>query len=183
MPGKVLAAVAHAGKRKPMAHALGEQGHDARVPVKRAIPDHLRMAIVEIEHRRETEVDTASTQFGSQDVARRGCNLGGQQHILVPKLAQPAHGRQHGEAIGAKALHAPAFMIDRDEEVLAHGTNRIGQRGELRAIFEVPCEQDDAARHWVRKTPHIVVVEYRALDIEHDRPGNLLHRFISVTKK
>lgn len=172
----MLAAVGHARERQPVVQALREQRDDARVAMERAIADHLRMPVVEIEHGREAHVDPAGAQLGGQDVADRGGDLGREQHVAIPQIAEPAHRRQHREAVGAEPLDAAAFVIDRDQDVLAHRADRVGQRAQLRAVFEMPREQDHAAGVRMRKAPRIVARQGRADDVEHDRAGSRFHR-------
>ncbi len=90
VPRKMLAAVAHAGQREAVVEALGKQRHHARIAVKRAIADHLRLPVVQIEHRREAHVDAARAQLGGEDVADRGRDLGGVQNVAVPQRAELA---------------------------------------------------------------------------------------------
>jgi hypothetical protein len=92
----------------------------------------------------------------AQHVARRRGRVGGAQRaaaghglgalaVIHPHLAQRAHGRQVGEAIGAKTLHAAAFVVHADQQVIAHGLDAAGELQQLCAVFPVAGEQDHAA--------------------------------------
>ena len=50
-----------------------------------------------------------------------------------------------GEPVGAKALHPPAFMVDQDQQVTAHGLDVGAQRRQLLTVLPVASEQDHPA--------------------------------------
>ena len=86
------------------------------IAVKRPVADHGARAVVEIEHRREAEIDAVRAQLAG-DRRRRAAS---------PRARPPATSRSHSspsvriggiarEAV-AKALHAAAFVIDGDEQ-------------------------------------------------------------------
>ena len=109
---------------RPCIRLLRQQRDDARVAVEGAVADHAAAAVVEVEHRREAEVDAAGAQLGAEHVAGGG---GGSiarmapvpraAAVVHPHLAERAHRRQVREAVGAKALHAAAFVVDADQQV------------------------------------------------------------------
>ena len=66
----------HAGLQQAVHQALGEHRDDARVAVEGAVADHAAAAVVEVEHRREAEVDAAGAQLGAEHVAGGGGGLG-----------------------------------------------------------------------------------------------------------
>ncbi len=116
-----------------------------RVAVKRAISDDRARAVIDVEHGREAEIDSVPGELARQRapearrLARRARN------VAVPHFAQRAHRRNRREAV-AKALHAPAFVIDGDERRRrAQRADRRGQIPQLRARLEIAREQDDAA--------------------------------------
>lgn len=84
--------------------------------------------MIDVEHRRKREVDAAGPKFGGQHKARR----------LEAALSIHARGdvghRRHLCEAGAKALHAPALMIDADKDARTHRMNLLAQRSELRWI-------------------------------------------------
>jgi hypothetical protein len=130
MSRKVLAAIAHAHLQHAVHRALGQQCHHARVAVKAAVADDAAAAVVEIEHRRKAEVDARGAQLGGKHLARRRCGLGGAHGVAHPQLAQRTHRRQAREAVGAKPLHATAFMIDADQQI-----GRIALNSALSAVI------------------------------------------------
>ncbi len=173
VPREMLAAVGHAGQQQAMGQMAGEHRHHARIGVERAIADHAAAAIVEVEHRRERQVDIAGAQLGRQHIAAGHRGAGRGQHIAIPQLAQLRHRRQMGEAVGLAALHAAAFMVNADQHVVAQRANLARQRHQLRARLEVAREQDHAAGQWMRDAARIVGIQLLALDIEHDRARSL----------
>ena len=142
MAGEVLAAVVHARLQQAEAEALRQQRDDARIAMERAIADHAARAVVEVEHRREAEVDAAGAQLGAEHMAgsarrlerahRAGAAAAGT--VVHPHLAEHAHRRQRGEAVGAEALHAAALVVDADEQVGADRLRLGDQLGELAAV-------------------------------------------------
>ena len=52
--------------------------------------------------------------------------------------------------------HVAAFLVDRDEHVVALGPQRRGQRRELIPALDVPREEDDAAETSFEPAPHPV---------------------------
>ena len=72
VPWEMLAAVRHAGEQQAVHQALREHRHDARVAMERAIADHAARSMVEVEHRREAQVDAAGAQLGAEHEAARG---------------------------------------------------------------------------------------------------------------
>ncbi len=139
--------------------------------------------MVEVEHRREAEVDAAGAQLGAEHVAGGCGGIGGGQRILHPHLAKHAHRRQVREAVGAEALHAPAFVVDADEQV---GPDRLDLRGELdegAPVGPVAREQDHAAHQRMREAAAVVGVQRGAGDVEDD--GAVTHRVsrVSTTTK
>ena len=101
--------------------------------MERAVADDAARPVVEIEHRREAEIDAMRAEFATRACApsRRASARGGGD-IAVPQLAQRAHRRNGGEAF-AKALHAAAFVIHGDQQRrIAERVDRRGQRSKLR---------------------------------------------------
>ena len=89
--------------------------HSVRIAVKRAIADDSARAVVDIEDRSEAEVDAVHAQLGSEQSAQSHCFAGGCRDVAVPRLAERPHRRDRGESV-AKALHAPTFVIDRNQK-------------------------------------------------------------------
>ena len=169
MSGKVLAAMRHAGLQQAVHQALGEQRDDAGIAVERAVADHAAGTEIEIEHRREAEVDAAGAQLGGQHEAAGGGGIGGAQRVAHPLLAEHAHRRQVGEPIGAKALHAAAFVVDADQHVRADRLDLGGEFGELVAVLPVAPEQNQPAGQRMPQAATVGGVQRQAVDVEHDR--------------
>ena len=79
------------------------------------VADYAGGAVVEVEHRREAEVDAVCAQFGRQHVAGLARQVPGLLRMGVPDLAEAAHRRQACESF-LEALHAAAFVVDADQE-------------------------------------------------------------------
>ena len=62
----------------------------------------------------------------------------------VGVIRQRAHGRQTHKAL-AQALHATAFLVDRQQQVRAHGTNRRAQFPHLARMLDIACKNDQAS--------------------------------------
>ena len=103
---------------------------------------------------------------------------------LHPVLAQAAHGRQMGEAIAAKTLHPPAFVVHGNERIGAHRLDVGAQFGELLAVLPVAREKNQAARHGVAQARdvHRRQVEAGHID-DHGGMGNRLHVEVSTMTK
>ena len=146
----------------------GTIGDDARVGVEGAVADDGALAVVEVEHRREAQVDAAGTQLGGEHVAEGAGGIGGAHRVAHPQLAERARGRQRGEAVAAKALHAAAFVVGADEAVGADRLHLGDDLGELAAAFEVAREKHEAAGERVRQAPAIGGVEPDAGDVDDE---------------
>jgi hypothetical protein len=158
--------------------ALRQQADDAWIAVQGTTADHGRGTVIEIEHRREGEIDAAGAQLTGQHIAagpRRGeCA----QRVLHPQLSQHAHGGQVREAVAGEALHATALVVDGNQHIGADRLDLGRQRGELGAALEVAREQDQATGQRVLEAMAVVGIEHGAGHIEHDRAmgGGFKHR-------
>ena len=149
-----------------------------------AVADDAAAAVVEVEHRREAEVDAAGAQLGAEHVAGGARRLEGAHGagaaagvaVVHPHLAERAHRRQRREAVAAKALDAAAFVVDADEQVGADRLDLGGELGELAAVAPVAREQDEAAGQRMGEAAPIVGVEGEAGDVEDDRGVIDVHR-------
>ena len=148
-----------------------------------AVADDAAAAMVEVEHRREAEVDAAGAQLGGEHVAGRprgferahGAAAGAAVAVVHPHLAEHAHRRQRREAVAAKALHPAALVVDANEQVAADRLRLGDQLGQLQAVAPVAREQDDAAGERMGETAAIVGVEGQAGDVEDDRRVGVVH--------
>ena len=73
-----------------------------------------------------------------------------------------------GEAVGAETLHPAAFMIDADQQVIAHRLDRRCELGELPPVAPVAREQDHAADERVRQARAILWPEFQAGDVDDE---------------
>ena len=73
-----------------------------------------------------------------------------------------------GEAVAAKALHTPAFVVHADEQVAAHRLDGGGEVEQLGAAFPVAGEQDDAADQRVRQAAAVGGGERRASHVDEE---------------
>jgi len=132
--------------------------------------------MVEVEHGREGKVHAAGAQFAGEHIARRRGRVGGGERaaalprfaVLHPQLAKGAHGRQLGEAVAAKALHAPAFVVHADQQVAAHRLDGGGEVEQLGTAFPVAGEQDDPADQRVRQAAAVAGGERRASHVNEE---------------
>ncbi len=85
------------------------------------------------------------------------------------------------KAVGAKALHAPAFVIDADQQVGAHFFDLPAQLGELGAVLPVAAKQNHAAHQRMREALALGFVQPGAGDV--DDQGGVLHGLCSTTTK
>ena len=111
--------------------------------------------MIQIEYRREGQINAASAQFGAHHETASGSRVGGTHgagawivvsHSL-PELSQYAHGRQKRKAIGLEALHAPTFVIHHDGQIPAYVFYLATQGAELLAVAPVACKQNHATHH------------------------------------
>src|SRR5678815_5590394 len=109
MPGKMLRHRGYATLRQPLHQARPQRADRGGVEMQRAIADHRAAAIVEVEHRREAEIEAVRAELGGDDVADRRGGLAPLLPVAVPELAQMAHRRDEGEAF-LEALHPPALV-------------------------------------------------------------------------
>src|SRR5690606_20919187 len=63
--------------------------------------------------------------------------------VLVKMLPELAHRRQARKAV-AKTLHATALLVDGNEHLRAHRTDRFYQRRDLLTAFKVARKKDQA---------------------------------------
>ena len=180
---EVLAAVGHARSHQTKHQALCEHRHDACVTVEGTVADDLAALMVEVDDRRVAQLDAAGAQLGTEHVARGERRVDGAHRVVHPQFAELAHRRQMGEAVGAKALHAAAFVVDRDEDVGSQRLDLGRHFGQLAAVLPVAGEEDQAAGQRVLQAAPVVVVQAVAGDVENDW-GMLGHGLlVSVTTK
>lgn len=108
MTRKMLAAGDHAGTVQAFDEGSGEFRNNGRIAMKRTVTDHRAASPVKIKHRGEGHINTARTQFGSEDVAY----VTGRRQRLIrlsfPQLAEATHRRQARKAFTAALHPAPS---------------------------------------------------------------------------
>ena len=150
MPREMLADGGHPSGRKAVAERGGEMRDGIRVAMEGPIADHGARSIVEVEDRRETEIDTTGAELRSERPPDARRLPRGGRDVAIPELAEPPHRRNRSEAL-AEALDAPALVIDRDQRRrVAQRADLRAQRFELRPRDVVAREQDRASRERVR---------------------------------
>ncbi|MNV14471.1 hypothetical protein D3C71_1051570 [compost metagenome] len=173
-----------------MHEAFGQQRHHTRVTVKGTVADHTAFTPIEIENGGEREINPTGAQLRTQHVARRRGRIGGAQRaaarhglgalaIVHPHLAESAHGRQVGKAIGAKALHAAALMVHADQQIVTHGLDTAGQLQQLRAVFPVAGKQDHATGQRMGQAAAVGGGQLCACHVE-DEGGVFGHRVSNI---
>ena len=127
MARKVFAAIGHTALQQAVHQAFRQQADHARVAAEGTVADHAAGAKIQVQHRGEAQINTASAQLGAQHVAAGGGRVTGAHGaaalpalaVLQPHLTQRPHRRQMGEAIRLKALHPAALVVDADQQVSA----------------------------------------------------------------
>ncbi len=166
----MLAHGRHAAVGETVAQRARERSHGIRGIVEGALADDLAAAVVEVEHRREAEVDAGCAELDG-DHAAPPARIGERSRAIgVVALAEHAHGGNRGEAV-AEALHATALVVDRDEQRRIALHPDVGDECcHLRRRRVVASEQDDAADHGARKARAVRGGERETLHAEHHRP-------------
>ena len=177
--GEVFAAIAHAAERQAVHEALRQQGHGAGVAAKGAVADDGAVAVVQVEHGREAHVHAAGAQLGTQDITGGHGGVGGAQHRgaghltaalgLGPQRAQGRHRWQVGEAVGAKTLDTATLVVNRDQQVLAHGLDVAAQGRELLTPLPVATKQDHAPHQGMGQTLAVGIGQAQASHIDDQR--------------
>jgi hypothetical protein len=74
-----------------------------------------------------------------------------------------------GETVGTKALHTPAFVVHRDQQVVPHGLDLTAQFGQLGTVQPVAGKQDDATHQGMGQALAFGGGEAVAGDIDDER--------------
>ena len=169
MAGKMLAAGGHAGIFHAQHHGLAQLKHGVGIGMERAVADDRRGAVIEVEHRPKTEVDPVRAQLTRQYKPGFTCKLTCALRVRIPDFAKRSHRRNAGEAF-AKPLHASAFVIDSDQQRRRFKCVDLGsQRGQLRRIAVIAGEQNHAAHQGMGQALAVLIREFGACNIEHQR--------------
>ena len=116
--GKVFAGGGHACAGHAVDKGAGQFGDRQRIGVKAAVADHAAGAEIQVQHRRETDVDVVGAQFVRHQFAEQIGGMAGGFGIAAVVTAQRRHRRQAGE-LGAEALHPTALLVHGDQQVRA----------------------------------------------------------------
>src|SRR5690606_32735821 len=108
-------------------------------------------------------------ELGGHDPAESVRGLERRGRVLVVQMPERARRRQPEERL-MEALHAPALVIDRDEQRgLAYRVNLLDETLELLPALEVALEQDHA-RDERRAQPFALVgVDRGPFEVDHQR--------------
>ncbi len=161
MSGEVLAGRRHAR----LLHATDERRSQLRgtlrVTLEGTTADHRAALMIEVEYRREAEIQADGQYLGRhQPAAVLGQLLG------VVIVGDGAHRRQAQEAL-AQALHPSAFLIHGQQQVRAHGTNALAQLAHLARRFDIAGKNDQAAHLGLAQHLAILGGQPGASDIHH----------------
>ena len=122
----MLADRRHAALPEPEQQAVRQFGDRLRIAVERAVADHAALPVIDVQHRRETEVHAAGAQFRGQHITGLLRQMARALRMRVPDLAELAHRGDLREAF-AETLHPAALVIHRDQQrrrCAAHGSRR-----------------------------------------------------------
>src|SRR6266446_1160465 len=112
---KVLADRRHARGRESLHDAGAERANRFGVEVQRTVADGRAGAVIEVEHRREAEIDAVGGQLRAHDVGGAARRLARRVAVAVPELAELSHRRNRREPF-PKSLYAPAFVVYTDRQ-------------------------------------------------------------------
>ena len=146
-----------------------ERSDDAGLGMQRAIADDHREPAVEIDARREAQVDADGAKLGRHEPTARTGDFERELALFVVEPSQRTERRQPHERL-AEPLHAPAFLIDRHEQWRL--TNRMDLGDELRELLdvrEIAREQNHAADERRLKPLAFVRGESLAAQVDHQR--------------
>src|SRR5207253_1050857 len=115
-PRKMLRHRRDAALREPLHQARAERADGGRIEMQRAVADHRAAAIVEVEHRREAEVEPVRAELGCDDVADGARHLAALLAVAVPEFAELSHRRDQREAF-LEALHPAALVVYADRQL------------------------------------------------------------------
>src|SRR5690349_11488208 len=151
--------------------------------MERAVADDFAHAEIEIDARRERQVDAMRAEFGRHEPAHRARERHALLRIDVEFMTDAAQGRQGREA-GAEPLNAAAFLVHgHDERRRTDGMDVGDQPGELVGVGVVAREQDDAAHERMAQDFAVLGRELETGDIDHQWPKGHRRRlyFLSST--
>ena len=139
--GEMLAGRRHAGLLQPLDIGLTQATHLLRITAQGAVADHLAAPVIQVQYRREADIDTAGEHLGRHQPGRSR----GQLFLLRSSAPGNPAERWQPQHIPSQALHPPAFLVDSDQHVGAQRTNAADQLAHLGRGFGIAGKQDHAA--------------------------------------
>ena len=157
--------------RKTAHETCAERAHGGRIEVQRTVADHRAAAVIQVQHRREAEIDAMRAELRRDDVADGGRGLARHVAVAVPELAERAHRRDGSEAL-AEALHATTLVVDAyRQRRLALALDIGGQLRQLLRVLVVAREENHGARRRMANALAVLVGEHRAEYVDDHGPG------------
>src|SRR5256885_1881696 len=154
---KVLADRRHARGRESLHDAGAERADRVGVEVQRTVADGRAGSVVEVEHRREAEIDAVGGKLRGDDVGGAARRLARRLAVAVPELAELSHRRNRRETF-AKALYSPALVVDAGRQRrLAQAFQVLAQGEQLLRILIVPGKQNPPACRWMPEALAVLV--------------------------
>ena len=144
-------------------------GDRLRVAVKRAVADHAALPVIHIQHRRETEVHTASAQFRRQHITCLLRQMARALRMRIPDLAEFAHRGKFAKSL-AETLYPPPLMIHRDQQRRrAQCMDRGSEFCQLARRLIIAREQNDPAHQRVKQARLVLGSHCGSGHIQHHR--------------
>ena len=142
-PGKMLERRGHAGFVHASHVLARERGDDLRIRRERAVADGA-VAALEVDHRREADVDAGGADLAGHQPRMFAGQRERRAGIAPVQRVEAAQRRQRAETF-AEALHAPAFLVHRDQLRSRRGlADRLRELGDLCLRCEIAREQHHA---------------------------------------
>ena len=145
MTGEVLTHRRHAGALHAGHEGTSEIGDHLGVVVESAVPDDLVEAAINVQHRREAQVDAHCAKLGGHQPAPLVRDKSGAAGLCAVKHAEAGRGGKSGESV-AQPLDAPALLVHGNQQVgIAQPVNVQSQRLELLQRGMVAGKQNNTA--------------------------------------
>src|SRR5947209_4217035 len=112
---KVLADRRHARGPESLHDAGAERADRVGVEVQRTVADGRAGSVVEVEHRREAEIDAVGGKLRGDDVGGAARRLARRLAVAVPEPAELSHRRNRRETF-AKSLYSPTLVVDAERQ-------------------------------------------------------------------
>jgi hypothetical protein len=162
----------------PLHKSVRQPADAMRILVKRAIIDDAAAAIAQIEDRRKTEINTDGPQFRGHEPTALTREFESRGGVFVIDPADHGCRGQLGKA-AAKALYAPAFVIDTDEQI--RRSQRVKFRRKRAHLFRISLisrKKDHATNERMAQDVAILRRQGDAVKIGHQRTKAHMQRFL-----